>query len=354
MTKTVNLRGVSAAPRIEARADRTARGALGAGSALRYDQGVRSANGEVWMLFDVVIIGGGPAGLSAALTLGRACRRVLLCDAGPRRNAPAAHVHNFVTRDGATPDAFRGAAREQLGAYPNVTVREDRVVGVTGVRGAFAVAVGADTVEARRVLLCTGMIDEMLPIEGFDALWGRSVVQCPYCHGWESRGRPWGFLARPEHTSHLQMFALQLRAWTPEVCVFTNGAFDLPSPVRDTLVAGGLRVEAAPIRRLIGHDGDLAAIELSDGARVPCGLLFAHPPQRQVELVRALSVGLDADGFVVVDPMTRQTTVPGVYAAGDLTTRMQAAVAAAASGMQTGAMINFELAMELASNASSE
>jgi thioredoxin reductase len=302
------------------------------------------------MSFDVVIVGGGPAGLSAALALGRARRRVLLFDAGPRRNARAVHMHNFVTRDGATPDEFRRAAREQIAAYSNVIVREVHVDGVSGARGAFEVAAAADTVEARRILLCTGMIDELLPLEGFRELWGRCVVQCPYCHGWEARDRPWGFLARPEHAAHLPMFALQLRSWTDEVCVFTDGAFELPSTVRDLLAAAGLRVETAPIRRLIARDGNLDAIELSDGTRVACALLFAHPPQRQVELVRALSIGLDADGFVQLDPMSRQTTVPGVYAAGDLTTRMQAAIAASASGMQTAAMINVELSMELATH----
>lgn len=299
---------------------------------------------------DVVIVGGGPAGLSAALALGRARRRVLLCDAGPRRNAPALRMHNFVSRDGATPDEFRRTAREQLAAYPNVVVREIHVDRIAGARGAFQVSAGAETVETRRILLCTGMIDEMLPIEGFRELWGHSVVQCPYCHGWEARDRPWGFLVRPENASHLQLFALQLRSWTDDVCVFTNGAFELPPAVRDQLTTAGLRVEAAPIRRLISREARLDEIELAGGSRVRCEMLFAHPPQRQVELVRAMAVGLDAEGFVQVDPMSRQTTVSGVFAAGDLTTRMQAAIAAAASGMQAAAMINVELSMELVSS----
>jgi thioredoxin reductase len=332
------------------------------------------------MSYDVVILGGGPAGLSAALALGRARKRVLLCDAGPRRNARAVHVHNFVTRDGVTPDEFRGAAREQLAQYPNVVVRDVRVATVTGERDRFVVTLERDksaadpadsgdtsaadpadsvdksvadpadsgsnaAVQARRILLCTGMIDEMLPLDGFAELWGHSIVQCPYCHGWESRDRPWGFLARGEHTAHLTAFALQLRGWTSDVCVLTNDTFELAPETRDALVAGGLRVETAPIVRLAARDGQLEAIELADGTRVPCELLFAHPPQSQVPLIRALGLALDDDGFVRVDPMRRETSIPGVFAAGDSTTRMQAAIAAAASGMQAAAMINVELTL---------
>jgi thioredoxin reductase len=301
------------------------------------------------MSYDVVIIGGGPAGLAAALALGRARKRVLLCDSGPRRNALAVHMHNFVTRDGATPDEFRRVAREQLSHYPNVVVQDVRVDGVTGAKGAFHVAAGANTVDARRIVLCTGMIDEMLPLDGFRELWGHAVVQCPYCHGWEAKDRPWGYLVRAEHASHLQMFAVQLRGWTNEVCVFTNGELEVPTAARNQLVAAGVRIETARISRLIAREHRLEGVELSDGKRVGCELLFAHPPQHQAELVRALAVALDSEGFVQVDPMSRETSVPGVFAAGDLTTRMQAAIAAAASGMQAAAMMNHELTIELAS-----
>lgn len=301
------------------------------------------------MLYDVIIIGGGPAGLSAALALGRARKRVLLCDSGPRRNAAAAHMHNFVTRDGTTPDEFRHVAREQLRQYPSVVVQDVLVGNVTGAKGAFRITAGANTVQARRILLCTGMIDEMLPLDGFRELWGHAIVQCPYCHGWEARDRPWGYLVRAEHASHLQMFALQLRGWTNDVCVFTNGEFEVPEAVQSQLIAAGLRIETARIGRLVARDHRLEAVELSGGRRLACELLFAHPPQRQVDVVHALGVALDNDGFVQVDPMSRQTSVPGVFAAGDLTTRMQAAIAAAASGMQAAAMINVELMMDISS-----
>lgn len=302
------------------------------------------------MLYDVVIVGGGPAGLSAALALGRARKRVLLCDSGTRRNAAAVHVHNFVTRDGVTPDEFRQAARSQLAEYPNVHARDVRVESVAGTRGAFEVRLVSETVGARRILLCTGMIDEMLPIEGFRELWGRAIFQCPYCHGWEIQDRRWGYLGRAADASHFLPFALQARGWTRDLVVFTNGAFDVPDPDRERLQTAGIRLETTPIARLLAREQGLEAIELASGTRVPCDALFTHPPQRQVDLVGALDVALQDDGYVRVDATSRETSIPGVYAAGDLTTRMQAAIVAAAAGTQAAAMVNLELTIELASS----
>ncbi|MBL9107383.1 MAG: NAD(P)/FAD-dependent oxidoreductase [Myxococcales bacterium] len=299
------------------------------------------------MSHDIVIVGGGPGGLSAALALGRARKRVLLCDAGPRRNAAAEHIHNFVTRDGTPPAEFRAIGRAQLAAYPNVEIRDSGVLAVAGARGAFRVDLGGELVEARRILLCTGMIDDPPAIPGLRELWGRHVFQCPYCHGWEIQGRRWGYLPRAADVEHALPFALQLRAWTRDVVVFTAGAFEFSPEARERLAAGGVRLETAPLTRLVAAADRLVGLEL-DGRVVPCDALFAHPPQRQVELVAGLGLALDADGYVQVDPMRRETSVPGVYAAGDLTTRMQGAVFAAAAGVHAAAMLNLELTLELA------
>ena len=299
------------------------------------------------MIYDVVIVGGGPAGLSAALALGRARKRVLLADAGVRRNAAAEHIQNFVTRDGTPPDEFRRLGREQLASYPNVTIRDARVAAISGSKGAFRVDLGDQAVDARRILLCTGMVDEVLPLEGFRELWGRSIFQCPYCHGWEVQDRPWGYLAHSPEPAHLVLFATMIRGWTRDVVAFTGGAFEVPAEAQQALRVAGVRLETAPIARLVAKDGRLVAVELDDGTRVEREVLFAHPPQRQVDIVGALGVALDADGFVQVDPMRRETSVPGIHAAGDLATRMQAAIAAAASGMHAAAMLNMELTMEL-------
>jgi thioredoxin reductase len=297
------------------------------------------------MIHDVVIVGGGPGGLSAALALGRAKKRVLVADSGPRRNAAAVHMQNFVSRDGTPPSEFRAIGREQLRAYPNVELRDVRVEAISGQRGAFRVTLADGAVEARRILLCTGMVDELLPLEGFRELWGSAIFQCPYCHGWEIEGQRWAYLATA--VDRLP-FALLMRGWTPNVVVFTNAGIVVPDEMRARFDAAGVRVDTRPIARLNARREAPLGIELVDGSVVGCDALFAHPPQQQVELVRALGLALDTEGFVQVDPTTRETSVPGIYAAGDLAWRMQAAILAAAGGTQAATMINHELTTELA------
>lgn len=249
--------------------------------------------------YDVLVLGAGPAGLQAALTLGRGRKHVLVCDAGVRRNAAAVHVQNFLTRDGTPPAELRGLGRAQLASYPSVEVRDARVDEITGAKGAFEARVGGEPIRARRVVLATGMIDERLPIEGFETLWGTSIVQCPYCHGWEAREGRWGCLVRD---AHALTFPLLLRGWTSHVTAFVDLPEGLPHDVRERWHAAGIRIETSPLRRLVAADGHLAAIELESGASIACDLLYAHPPQRQVDVVRALGVALDEHGFVRIDP----------------------------------------------------
>lgn len=297
-------------------------------------------------MFDIVIVGGGPAGLSAALNLGRARKRVLLCDSGPRRNAAAKEVHGFVTRDGTPPSEFRRIGREQLEPYASVEAREVRVEEIRGEKGAFEVRLSTGVVQARRILLCTGMIDELPEIDGFRELWGGSIFQCPYCHAWEEQDRRFGFLApNPE----LLDFALLLRGWTGEVTVLTDGRFAVPPEMATRFASAGVQVEERRFARLSGTEGRLESIEFAGGGSLPLDVLFARPPQRQVGLVNALGLALDSGGYVALDE-GRQTSIPGIYAAGDLATPMQSAILAAAAGMQAAAKINHELTAELAAS----
>lgn len=296
--------------------------------------------------YDVVIVGGGPAGLSAALTLGRARRRVLLCDAGPRRNAAAAELHNFVTRDGTPPDTFRVVAREQLARYPGVEVRDTAVRRIEGESGDFHVALGDATVHARRIIVCTGMVDTPLPIPGFEALWGRSIFQCPYCHGWEVQDRRWGVLVHDETAlDHLVQFAAMLLGWTSSVQVLCAEGLALPETTRTELRNRGIAVADTALARLDADAEGLTAAVLTHGARLDLDVLFAHPPQQQTRLVDSLDLALD-DGFIRVDPQSQRTSRPGIYAAGDATTRMQSAILGAAAGSKAAAAVNVDLALD--------
>jgi thioredoxin reductase len=241
--------------------------------------------------FDVIVPGGGPCGLSAALAFGRARRTVLLADGGPRRNAPALRIHNFVTRDGTTPDEFRWIADEQLGAYPNVLSIAAVAESITGERGAFGINLTSRRVTARRVLLCTGMIDVLPEIDGFAALWGRSIFACPYCHGWEVQNRRFGYLALSAERVH---FPLLLRSWSSDLTLFTTAAFEPSSDARAQLEAGGVRLEPRPIARLHAVSGALTHVEVHSGVRVPLDVLFTHPSQQHVAVVEQLTLACTA------------------------------------------------------------
>lgn len=289
---------------------------------------------------DVVIIGGGPAGLAAALNLGRGCKKVLLCDAGPRRNAAAEEMHGFVTQDGTPPTEFRRISRAQLVPY-DVEMRDIGVQQIARRADGFDVTfTDGSTVGSRRVLLATGMVDEIPDIAGIRELWGRYVFQCPYCHGWEVRGRTWGILA---NTAALLEFALFITGWAPKVVAFTNGPLEVSPELRVRLENAGVVLEPRRIVRLVSGEGaQLRSVELADGARIACEAMVVRPPQRQSPLVTRLGLALDPAGYVVVNER-EETSVAGIYAAGDLTAPVQAATLAVAAGVRAAWAINHEL-----------
>jgi thioredoxin reductase len=254
-------------------------------------------------------------------------------------------MQNFVSRDGTPPTEFRAMARAQLERYPNVEVRDARIEEIRGEHGNFNARLASGDVQARRVLLCAGMIDELPELDGFRALWGTSVFQCPYCHGWEHRDRRFGVLA-----SSIEMLehALFIRGWSKDVVGFTDARYTVPPELRMHLERARMRVEERRITRLSGSGTRLEQVELEGGASVPLDVLFARPAQRQVPIVQALGVMLDDKGYVQADALSQETSIPGIYAGGDLITPFQAAVLAAASGTRAAASLNHALTVELA------
>ncbi len=296
---------------------------------------------------DVAIVGAGPSGLSAALALVRSRKRVALYDTWPPRNAAATEVRGFVTQDGTPPAEMRAHARAQLAAYPTLaTYDDDRVTSIEGTRGAFTVISEHRSSTARRVMLCLGLVDVLPDLPGYRALWGRAVFQCPNCHAWEVRDRRFGYLAPSESCAE---WALLLRGWTTDLVVFTNGEFSASAQLAGVLDAARVRIET---RRVVGlrADGDnLAAVQLEAGAEVLRDVLFVRPPQVRTPLVQALVArGLRLDAPDLVHTNDRcETSVPGIYAAGDLATHTHGALAAAAAGSAAAHWLDEELTREL-------
>ena len=293
--------------------------------------------------YDVVIVGGGPAGMSAALTLGRARRRVLEVDAGSPRNKLATQMHGFLTRDGVSPAEFRRHAIAELKRYPTIECCEESISQHSGVSGQFTLRLKSRQVFARRILVCTGMLDLLPKIPGFQELWGTSIVHCPFCHGWEHRDQTLGVLL--QHSGQRD-FPWMLQTWSKSIIVFTPP--ELAADERWVMRARRARMQvvAEPIEQVSRLPDAQIRVVLTSGRDYSLGLLFARISQDVPPFVAALAPHRNEMGHVRVDPQTLQTSVPGIYAAGDLITPGQAVVAAAASGMQAAAMIHADLASE--------
>jgi thioredoxin reductase len=294
--------------------------------------------------YDVIVVGGGAAGLSAALVLGRARRRVAVVDAGEPRNAPAAHMHGFLSRDGMPPADLLAAGRAELGAY-GVDLVRDRV---TAVEAGFAVRLaGGARLTARRLLLATGARDVLPDVPGARERWGRDFLHCPYCHGWEVRDRPIGVLGTgPGSVDHAQL----LRQWSDDVVFFAHTA-PPTAEERAALTARGVEVVDGLVARLSVVDDRLDAVELADGRVVPRQAVFVRPAlDARTPLVEALGCELDAGGFVQVDA-TGRTSVPGVWAAGNLANPRAQVITAAGEGSAAAIALNADLVEEDVRNA---
>ncbi len=304
------------------------------------------------MTYDVAVIGGGAAGLSAALMLVRSRRSVVVIDGGAPRNAPAAGVHGFLTRDGMPPMDLVAAGRAEVAGYGGQFIEGT----VTAVRPGFEVDVDGRTVTARRLVIASGVVDELPDLPGLPERWGRDVVHCPYCHGWEVRDRVIGVLGTSAAAVHQ---ALLFRQLSDSVVLLWHTA---PPPTFEQslqLAARGIRVVPGTVTGLEIADDRLVGARLSDGTTVPLQAL-AVSSRLRVPDGAFTSLGLSAvehpagiGTYIPADP-TGKTEVPGVWVAGNVTDPMAQVVMAAASGARAGAMVNADLVAEEANEAVAE
>lgn len=286
--------------------------------------------------FDVVVIGGGPAGLNAALVLARAQRSVAVVDAGSPRNAAAAHMHGFISRDGTSPADLLLAGRAEVSGYGGTLIDGS----VAGIESGFRVRL-ADGSELRalQVIVAAGLRDEVPDIPGVRERWGRDLLHCPYCHGYEVLGQPLGVLGgSAEAVQH----ALLIRQWSSDVVLFPHTSSVTPND-RELLNARGVRVVEGEVARVVVNDDELHGIELVTGTVIPRAAVFVRPRFiPNTELLTELGCGLDENGWVKHDVAGR-TSIPGVWVAGNAADPRAQVITAAGQGSATAIALNAEL-----------
>lgn len=294
---------------------------------------------DMTQTWDCVVVGGGAAGLSAALVLGRARKRTLVVDAGRQSNLPTHGIGGLLGHDGRSPADLYTIGRAELARYPSVEVRDGEIV--TAEKG-FTVTLSDGRQErTRTLLLATGMEYRPPDIPGLAALWGRSAFHCPFCHGWEVRDQPLAVVADGERAVHMSQL---LQQWTDDVTLLTNGPTGLDHTQRAVLAASGIPVDERVIDELLSVEGELSAIRFADGGQLPRrGLLVSTTLHQRTDLAAQLGLATAPPGPVVqdaitIDPMQR-TSVPGVFAAGDVSTQMPQVAAAVATGSMAATAI---------------
>jgi thioredoxin reductase (NADPH) len=284
--------------------------------------------------FEVAIVGGGAAGLSAAVVLGRSLRRVVVVDAGEPRNAPAAHMHNFLSRDGMPPAELLALGRAEAQRY-GVEMVSGRVAAAVRTADGFDLSLAnGDTLSALRLLIATGLTDELPDVPGLRERWGRDVIHCPYCHGYEVRAQPIGVLGGEARSVHLALMARQL---SPDVVFFQHTLDQLDAADRAEFHARDIRVVAGTVARVVTEHDQLTGVQLSDGSIVARSALFVAPKFVPNDaLLHALGAELTSDP-------TGRTSVGGVWVAGNVVDAGAFVINAAAEGARAGAAINIDL-----------
>ncbi|WP_336207097.1 FAD-dependent oxidoreductase [Nonomuraea sp. LPB2021202275-12-8] len=302
--------------------------------------------------YDVVVVGGGAAGLSGALALVRARRSVLVIDGGRPRNAPASHIHNYLGRDGTPPSELLATGREEVAGYGGEFTAGDVVAAERLEEGGFrAMLADGSSVEARRLLVTTGLVDELPEVAGITERWGREVLHCPYCHGWEVRDQEIAVLATGPLAAHQ---ALLWRQWSERVTLFLHTAPEPGDEEREQLAARGIAVVRGQVSGLDVTGDRLTGMVMADGRVLPSQAVVVAPRftanSGVLERLGLETVEQEMNGFVVgrhipADP-TGATEVPGVWVAGNVATLTDVVITAAAAGLRAGAAINADLVAE--------
>ncbi|HYP07699.1 MAG TPA: NAD(P)/FAD-dependent oxidoreductase [Bryobacteraceae bacterium] len=294
-------------------------------------------------VFDVLIVGGGPAGLSAALVLGRCCRKVLVVDAGNPRNIRSHGVHGFISREGCAPAELLMITRQQLAAYP-VAVKEGTVMTVKREENAFvATLLDGATARSRKILLATGVVDKLPSWDGIEQFYGTSVHHCPYCDGWEHRD---GRLAVHGRGRAGTALSLLMKTWTRDIVLCTDGPSRLHSREREELKHNGIDVYEKKIARLEGTLGRLERVVFEDGTSLQrSGLFFSTGNVQRSTLPREIGCTLTPKGAVRAG-RDQRSSCPGIFVAGDAAEDSHYVIVAAAEGAKAAMHINAELSQE--------
>ncbi len=288
--------------------------------------------------YDVTIIGGGPAGLSAALVLARCRRKVLLIDDGEPRNAKAKAMHGFLSRDGESPREFLRIAREQVAAYESVDFIEGEVTCAKRGDERFTVWTKDEAAHtSRTLLLATGISDEVPPLEGVQQFYGSTVQLCPYCHGWEHRDQAIIVYGKGVEGAE---FALEMLGWSRKLVLCTDGPADLPQELREKLGRFEIAIDEERIIALEGEEDRIGGARFESGRFLACEALFFYSRQRQCStLAQQLGLELDDDG-AQIEHCDTTSGIPGLYVAGNTCTGLQLVIMAAADGTQAAFKIN--------------
>ena len=293
-------------------------------------------------MYDVIIVGAGPAGLSAALMLGRCRRTVLVCDTGRPRNAASEALHGYLTRDGIAPREFLQIARGELRKYETVEICDSEVVDAEcGNDSLFHVTVGSgERLKSRKLLLATGVVDHVPPVPGIAELYGKSVHHCPYCDGWEVRDQPLAVYGRGDRGLGL---SLELIGWSRDLVLCSDGPCELDDEARGRLERNGIALREERITRLEGQDGILQHVVFENGARLARRALFFTTGQSQrSDLLTRLACEFTDKGTVRTGKY-ETTHLSGLYVAGDASRAVQWVIVAAAEGAEAAFAINTDL-----------